>query len=210
MARILIADDHPIFRQGVLAILSKTTDLVVAAEAGTCQQVLEKVRSGRFDAVILDLKMPGRGGLETLKLLRSEYPGLPVLVMSMYPEDQYATRVLRAGAAGYLTKEQASEELVGALRKILGGGKYVTSSLAEALAFGLEKDIDSPLHTLLSDREYQVMAMIAGGGSLKEIAADLHLSEKTISTYRARILEKMNLKSNAEITRYALENDLIG
>lgn len=209
MARILVADDHPIFRQGVKAILSKTPDLVLAAEAGTCQEVLRKMRSETFDAVLMDLKMPGIGGLETLKLLRAEHPEVPVLVMSMHPEDQYATRVLRAGAAGYLTKEHASEQLVGALRKVLGGGKYITSSFAERLALGLEKELKSPPHELLSDREYQVMIMIADGRSLKEIAENLHLSEKTISTYRSRIMEKMNMKSNAELTRYAIGNKLV-
>jgi DNA-binding NarL/FixJ family response regulator len=209
MVKILIADDHPIFRKGIRTILSETPGFVVAGEASTSAEVISKVQKEKFDIILLDLSMPGRGGLETLKDLKRDYPDILVLVVSMHPEDQYAMRVLRAGAAGYLTKEHAPDELVTAIRKIARGGKYITPTLAEKMAFDLERASDGPPHESLSDREYQVMLLISSGKSIKDIGEDLFLSDKTISTYRARILEKMNMKSNAELIRYAIQNKLV-
>ncbi|MDZ7260622.1 MAG: response regulator transcription factor [candidate division KSB1 bacterium] len=209
MIKVLIADDHAIVREGLKRILSETSDMVVADEASTGQEVLDKVWENDYDVVVLDISMPGRSGLDILKQLKSEKPELPVLVLSVHPEEQYAVRVLRAGAAGYLTKESAPDELIAAIRKVSLGRKYVSTSLAEKLAFDLERDAGKPLHETLSDREYQVMCMIAKGKTVKEIAEELSLSVKTISTYRARILEKMNMKTNAQLTHYALQNRLV-
>ncbi|HYA85966.1 MAG TPA: response regulator transcription factor [Nitrospirota bacterium] len=209
MIRILIADDHAIVRKGLKQILAETSDMVVTGEASNGYEVLEKVRNGHFDVLLLDISMPGRSGLDILKELKAERPKLPVLVLSMYPEEQYAIRVLKAGASGYLTKESAPDELVVALRKVAQGKKYVSPSLAEKLAFDLEMDTTKPLHEMLSDREYQVLCMVASGKTVGEIAENLSLSAKTISTYRARILDKMNMKNNAELTHYAIQNKLV-
>ncbi len=209
MIKILVADDHAVVREGVKQILSETADMVVAAEASSAQEVLNKVWENNYDLVLLDISMPGRGGLDVLKQLKDEKPGLPVLILSIYPEEQYAVRALRAGASGYLTKESAPDELIAAIRKISQGGKYVSASLAEKLAFDMEIGAEKPPHEMLSDREYQVMCMIAKGKTVKEIAGELSLSVKTISTYRSRILDKMRMKGNAELTRYAIKNSLI-
>ena len=209
MIKIFIADDHPVVRKGLKEIIEEIPDMVVGGEASTGQEALEKVRKSDFDIVVLDISMPGISGLDILKQLKSEKPELSILVLSMYPEEQYAVRVLRAGASGYLTKESAPEELIAAIRKASKGGKYISSSLAEKLAFDLETDAEKPLHETLSDREYQVMRMIASGKTGKEIGEELFLSIKTISTYRARILEKMKMKSNAELTHYALKHELV-
>ncbi len=209
MIKILIADDHPVVRKGLKEIIEEIPDMVVGGEASNGQEALEKVRKSDFDIVVLDISMPGISGLDILKQLKDEKPELSVLVLSMYPEEQYAVRVLRAGASGYLTKESAPEELIAAIRKASKGGKYISSSLAEKLAFDLETDAERPLHETLSDREYQVMRMIASGKTGKEIGEELFLSVKTISTYRARILEKMEMKSNAELTHYALKHGLV-
>jgi len=209
MIKILIADDHPIVRKGLKDIIEEIPDMAVGGEASNGQEALEKVRKGDFDIVVLDISMPGGNGLDILKQLKDEKPELSVLVLSMYPEEQYAVRVLRAGASGYLTKESAPEELIAAIRKASTGGKYISSSLAEKLAFDLEIDAEKPLHETLSDREYQVMRMIASGKTGKEIGEELFLSVKTISTYRARILEKMEMKSNAELTHYAIKYRLV-
>jgi DNA-binding NarL/FixJ family response regulator len=209
MINILIADDHAIVRKGLKQILAETSDMVVTGEASNGYEVLEKVRNGHFDVLLLDISMPGRSGLDILKELKAERPKLPVLVLSMYPEEQYAIRVLKAGASGYLTKESAPDELVVAMRKVAQGKKYVSPSLAEKLAFDLEMDTTKPLHEMLSDREYQVLCMIASGKTVGEIAENLSLSAKTISTYRARILDKMNMKNNAELTHYAIQNKLV-
>ena len=209
MIKILIADDHPVVRKGLKEIIEDIPDLAVRGEASTGHEALEKVRKGDFDLVVLDISMPGINGLDILKQLKDEKPKLPVLVLSMYPEEQYAVRVLRAGASGYLTKESAPEELITAIRKASKGRKYISSSLAEKLAFDLETGAGRPLHETLSDREYQVMRMIASGKTGKEIGEELFLSIKTISTYRARILEKMEMKSNAELTHYALKHGLV-
>lgn len=209
MIKILIADDHAIVRKGLKQIISETQDMVVSDEAADGQEVLNKVRKNGFDMVLLDISMPGRTGLDILRELRAEKPKMPVLVLSMYPEEQYAVRVLRAGASGYLTKESAPDELIAAIRKVSLGKKYITASLAERLALDLDVDTDKPLHETLSDREYQVLCLIASGKTVGEIAEKLSLSAKTISTYRARILEKMNMKNNAELTHYALQHKLV-
>jgi DNA-binding NarL/FixJ family response regulator len=209
MIKILIADDHAIVREGLKQILSESADLSVVDEASTGQEVLEKISKNDPDLVILDIAMPGRGGLDILKEIKTQKPRLPVLILSMYPEEQYAVRVLKSGAAGYLTKESAPSELVRAIRQISQGKKYISPSLAEKLAVDLEIGPDKPSHETLSDREYQVMCMIASGKTLKEISDGLSLSIKTISTYRSRILEKMNMKTNAELTHYAIKNNLV-
>ena len=209
MIKILIADDHPIVRQGLKQILSEEPDIEVVGEAQNSQEVLELVRKQHWDIVILDITMPGRGGLDVLKELKHERPKLPVLMLSVHPEDQYAVRALKAHASGYITKDSAPEELVKAIRKILRGGKYISLTLADKLAFDLETETEKPLHDTLSDREYQVMMMIASGKTVSQIAEELSLSVKTIGTYRTRILEKMKLKTNAELTHYVFKNKLI-
>lgn len=209
MIKLLVADDHAIVRKGIEQIIAETTDIVVSAEARNGQEVMEKAVKNVYDLVLLDIAMPGRDGLEVLKELKKQRPKLAVLMLSMYPEEQYAIRALRSGASGYLTKESAPDELIAAIRKVSAGGKYISSSLAEKLAHKLGNYTDTPLHEQLSDREYQILIMLASGKSLTEIADELALSVKTISTYRARLLSKMNMKGNAEVTRYAIENKLV-
>lgn len=209
MIKILIADDHAVVRKGLKQILDETSDIVAADEAKNGQEVLEKIRKSDYDIVMLDISMPGRSGIEILKQIKDERPEISVLVLSMHPEEQYAVRALKAGASGYLTKDSAPEELIEAIRKISQGGKYITISLAEKLAFDLEIDSEKPLHETLSDREYEVMCKIASGKTIKEIAEELFLSIKTISTYRSRILEKMKMKSSAELTHYAIKHGLV-
>ncbi len=208
--KILIADDHPIVREGYKKILSDTTDMVVADEAENGQEVMDCIRKKQYDLILLDISMPGRSGLETLKDLKGEKPKLPVLILSIYPEEQYAVRAFRAGASGYLTKASAPHELISAIRKISQGGRYISPSMAEKLTYYLDLDAAKPLHESLSDREYQVLLMIASGKTVGEIAEELCLSVKTISTYRTHIIEKMKLKNNAEMTLYAIQNKLIG
>jgi two-component system invasion response regulator UvrY len=209
MIRVLIADDHPIVRQGLRQILSEIPDMVVAGEAVNGQQALDQVRAGGWDVLVLDITMPDRSGLDILKELKHQQPHLPVLVLSIHAEEQFAVRLLKAGASGYLTKENAPDELVKAIRKVVDGGKYISQSLAESLAFSLDVASDRPPHETLSDREFQVMQLMASGKTLTEIAEELSLSPKTVSTYRTRLLEKMNLKTNAEIVRYAIEKGLV-
>ena len=209
MIKILIADDHAIVREGLKQIIRETSDMVVADEASTAQEVLEKVWKNDYDVVLLDISMPGRSGLDILKQLKSQRPELPILILTIHPEEQYAVRVLRAGASGYLTKESAPDELIKAIRKVSMGRKYVSSTLAEKLATEVDIVSEKPLHQALSDREYEVMCMIASGKTVKEIAEELCLSIKTISTYRSRILEKMKMKSNAELIHYAIQNRLV-
>lgn len=209
MIRALIADDHAVVRQGLKQILGDTPEMLVAGEATNGQEVLDKVRAEPWDVVVLDISMPDRSGLDVLKQLRSERPKLPVLVLSMHSEDQYAVRVLKAGASGYLTKDSAPDELVKAIRKVVSGGTYVSSFLAEKLAFEIGTDSSRLPHETLSDREFQVLRLIAAGESVTEIAAELYLSVKTVSTYRARLLQKMNLTTNAELMHYAMQNHLI-
>ncbi len=209
MIKILIADDHAIVREGLKQIISETPDMVVAAEASNGEDVLEKVSANKYDVVLLDISMPGRSGLDILRQLKIEKPKLPVMMLSVHPEEQYAVRALRAGASGYLTKESAPDELIAAIRKISQGRKYVSSSLAEKLAVELGINVKKSRHEVLSDREFQVMLMIASGKTVKEIAEELSISVKTSSTYRARILEKMKMKNNAEIIYYAVKQGLI-
>jgi two-component system, NarL family, invasion response regulator UvrY len=207
--RILIADDFPLFRRGVKELLADGLGTVTVGECGNAHDLLELVRRKKWDVVILDITMPGSTGTETLKQLKAECPKLPVLVLSMHPEDQYAVRMFKAGADGYLTKASAPEELVEAIKKVLGGGQYVSPSLAEKLALTIKASTRKVPHEHLSDREYEVMCLIASGKTVSEIAETMHLGVTTISTYRARILEKMNLKNNAELTRYALQRGLV-
>jgi two-component system invasion response regulator UvrY len=209
MIKILIADDHAIVREGLKQIVAETTDMVVADEASTGHEVLNKVRNNEYTVVVLDISMPGGDGLNILKQIKKEKLKLPVLILSVHPEEQYAVRVLKSGAAGYLTKESAPGELISAIRRVSSGRKYVSSLLAEKLAFDLQSEGEKPLHETLSDREYQVMCMIASGKRVKEIAEELCLSVKTISTYRSRILEKMGMKNSAELTHYALKQGLV-
>jgi DNA-binding NarL/FixJ family response regulator len=207
--RILFADDHPIVRAGFKQVLSSTPDLVVEDEARDGDEVFELLKTKKYDLVLLDISMPGKSGLEVLKELKAGHPGLPVLILSMYPEEQYAIRALRAGASGYLTKASAPNELISAIRKISDGGRYISMSLAENLANYLDVDLKKPPHETLSDREYQVMRLIASGKTVSEIARGLKLSVKTVSTYRTHVLEKLKVKNNAEITLYAVHNRLV-
>jgi two-component system invasion response regulator UvrY len=209
MIKILIADDHPVFRFGLKQIIQEAPDLVVVAEAINGREALVMAKQGDYDVVVLDITMPVRNGVDVLFELKHERPALPVLMLSMHPEEQYAMRALRAGASGYLTKESVPEELVAAIRKVAGGGKYVSASLAEHLASMVQSDVGAPPHETLSRREYQVMCMIASGKTVSETAQELSLSAKTISTYRTRILEKMQMKNNAELIRYATKNQLV-
>jgi DNA-binding NarL/FixJ family response regulator len=209
MIKLIIADDHPIVREGLKQIIADSQHFTVSDEAGDGPELLDKVRKEDFDVIILDLKMPGMDGLDVLKQLKVEKPRIPVIILTVHPEAQYALRILRAGASGYLTKESVSTELITAIRKVHRGGKYISPGLAEKIAFALDTDSEKMLHETLSDREYQVMYMIASGKTVTEIAEEISLSVKTISTYRARILEKMNMKTNAELTRYAFQNSLI-
>lgn len=206
--RVLIADDHAIVRQGLRQILSDTPDLTVSGEAENGVQAVQMVRAGEWDVVLMDVSMPDRNGIDALKLIKKEYPRLPVLILSMYPEEQYAIRALKAGAAGYLTKQSAPELLVTAIRQVASGKKYVSPSLAEELANAIGDDSERPPHEKLSDREYQTLCMIASGKTPTEIAEALNLSVKTVSVYRARLLEKMNLRNNAELTHYGLKHGL--
>jgi two-component system invasion response regulator UvrY len=206
---ILIVDDHAIIRQGLRQILADAFTKAVFGEAKSANEALEQVAKQSWDVVLLDITMPGKSGLDVLKQMVEAQPNVAVLVLSMHPEDQYAIRVLKTGAAGYITKNTASEEVIGAVKKVLSGGKYVSAALAENLATSLNSATTKAPHELLSDREYQVMRLIALGKSVKEIAFELSLSVKTISTYRTRIIEKTKLKTNAEIIRYAVHEKLV-
>ncbi len=209
MIRVIIADDHDVIREGVKRILADQADIEVIAEARDGQGLLALLQQQPCDVVVLDLAMPGRGGLEALKQLKAEHPKLPILVLSMHPESQYAVRVVKAGASGYLTKANVSSQLVEALRKAAGGGRYITPSVAELLAGDIGDDDDGMLHKKLSDREFQVLRLIGAGKTVSEIAKELSLSVQTVSTYRAHILDKMSLDTTAQITRYAIEHQLI-
>lgn len=209
MIRVLIADDHPLLRNGLKQIILQEPDFGEPGEAGNCDQVLERLAESSWDVLILDITMPGRGGLEILREIRRLRPEMPVLVLSMHPEEQFAVRAIKSGASGYLTKTDAVEEVVRAIRKIMSGKKYVSAGLAEMLANALDSDIERAPHELLSDREFQVLRKIASGKTVSQIAAEVSLSVKTVSTYRARVLEKMNLHNNAELTRYAIQRNLV-
>ena len=209
MIRIGIGDDHPIVREGLKLIIAKTADLTVAMEASDGQQVLDRLRKTPVDLLLLDISMPLRNGVDILKQIRSKWPKLPVLILSGHPETEYAARVFRLGASGYLTKEGAPKELINAIRTILGGKRYVSESFAQQMVVQLNDDVDKPLHESLSDRELEVLRLIAQGKPLTEIAGSLFLSVKTVSTYRSRILEKMHMRSNADLIRYAIQQELI-
>ncbi|MBU2571828.1 MAG: response regulator transcription factor [Gammaproteobacteria bacterium] len=209
MIRVIIADDHAIVREGLKQILSDFFDMEVSGEAATGDEALKIIRTNGWDVLLLDIAMPGKNVLELIKLVKLDTPNKPILVLSMYPEDQYAIRVLRAGADGYLCKESVPEQLVEAIRKLAQGGKFVSASLAEQLVRNLHETESKPLHSLLTDREYQVFLAIARGERLTEIAKAMSLSIKTVSTYRTRLLGKMKMSSNAEIIRYAIENRLL-
>jgi DNA-binding NarL/FixJ family response regulator len=209
MINVVVVDDHAVVREGLKRIISENPGMAVSGEAGDGFEAMRAVKENPCDVVLLDITMPNKNGLDVLKQIRAESPRLPVLVLSMHAEDQYAIRVLRAGAAGYLTKESAPAKLVQAIRKVVRGGKYVSQTLAEKLVFDLDSDMDKVPHETLSDREFQVLCMIASGKTVGDIAEELALSVKTISTYRVRILEKLQMKNNAEITRYAIKQGLV-
>ncbi|HLE83406.1 MAG TPA: response regulator transcription factor [Thermoanaerobaculia bacterium] len=209
MIRILLADDHKMFREGVRSLLEARSDMAVVGEAATGEEALAAATEHRPDVVILDVSMPGRGGLETVSELKRRNPKVRVLMLTVHPEDRFAVRCLKGGADGYMTKEAAADELIGAIRKVFSGGKYVSPSLAESLVLSLERDFGAAPHETLSDREFQVMRMIASARTVSQIAEELCLSVKTISTYRSRILEKLGLRNNAEIMQYAMEQHLV-
>jgi two-component system, NarL family, invasion response regulator UvrY len=206
--KILIADDHAIVREGLKQIVTEEKDILVAGEAENANRLMELLEKEKWNLVILDINMPGKSGLEALKDIKELYPHLPVLILSMFSEDQYGLRAIKAGASGYLKKVSAPTELVVAIRKIVSGGKYINSSLAEKLADKFGDTDKAPLHEKLSDREYQIMCNIALGKTAEEIAQELSLSINTVYTYRNRILEKMSMKSNVELTQYVLQNKL--
>jgi DNA-binding NarL/FixJ family response regulator len=207
--RVLIADDHAILRRGLIEILRREFKDALCGEAENADQTLAQVESHGWDLVILDVTMPGRSGIDVLVDLKRVRPKLPVLILSMHPEGQYGKRVLKTGAAGYLTKDSAPEELIKAVRKVLAGGRYVSPALAEVLAVDLGRDTDQPLHAKLSDRELEVLRLLGSGKTISQIAEVLHLSVTTVSTYRARILEKMSMSTTAELMSYALRNHLV-
>jgi DNA-binding NarL/FixJ family response regulator len=208
MLNILIADDHPIVRRGLRQILAETPQTAAVDEASSGREVLDKVKQRDYDIVLLDISMPGMNGVDTLKELRAQKPDLHVLVLSIHPEEQYALRVLKAGASGYLTKDSAPAELVTAMQRVSSGRKYISPSLADKLALNLQANVELAAHEALSDREYHVMCLIASGKTMRDIADELSLGIKTINTYRARLLKKMKMKNNAELIRYALLNEL--
>jgi two-component system invasion response regulator UvrY len=207
--RILIADDHAVVRMGLKGILTEAFKKAVIGEANNSRDALERVWKEPWDMVILDLTMPGRSGLEVLKEIKKERPKLPVLILSMHPEDQFAVRLLKAGASGYMTKESAPEELVGAVKKVIAGGRYVSTKLAENLASLVAHDLHAAPHESLSDREFLILRLIASGKPVGVIARELSLSVKTVSTYRARVLEKMSMANNSELVHYAFQNQLV-
>ncbi len=209
MIKILIVDDHPVVRKGLKQIMEETKNITVVDEAETGQEVLKKVKKNKYDVVLLDISLPDMNGLEVLRALKSEYPEINVLMLSIYPEEQYAMRSLRGGASGYLTKEKLPDELILAIKTVTQGRKYITPSVAELLAINIEKDRIGLPHEVLSDREFRIMCMMASGKTASDIADELSLSVKTVSTYRYRILKKMKMKNNAEIIRYVIEQKLI-
>ncbi len=209
MAHILIADDHAVVRRGLRQLLEEIPGITHIGEAQDAKEVLAKAQAQPWDLIMLDLTLPDKNGIEVLKELKRAFPQTPVLVLSMLPEDQYGVGVLKAGAAGYLPKESAPEELITAVRKVLRGGKYISLNLAEHLAFDLGPGVEKPLHETLSDREYQVMHMLTSGKTNSEVADQLSISTKTVSTYRSRILVKMKLRTNAELMNYAFRHKLV-
>jgi len=209
MINLLIADDHTLVRKGLKQILLENPDIGIIDEAKEGKDVVQKINKNAYDLVLLDISLPGRSGIEVLKQIKSLKPELPVLMLSMYPERQYAVRSLRAGASGYLTKESAPSELIEAIKRVVKGRRYITSTLAEQLALELDKKAPASPHEALSDREYQILCLIASGNTTREIAEGLSLSVKTISTYRARLLKKMGMTNNAQLTHYAIKHGLV-
>ncbi len=209
MIRIVVADDHTIVREGLKQLLSGAGDLAVVGEAQNGHEVLERVRALDFDVLLLDMSMPGRSGIELIKQARAEKPKLRVLVLSMHEEEQYAVRAIKAGASGYLTKESATAQLVSAIRKVASGGAFITESVAQQLALGAMPQTEGPPHGALSDREFQVFRKLVSGKGVTEIAAELNLSVKTVSTHKARIMQKMNMSNPAELIRYAIHHRLV-
>ena len=207
--KIIIADDHAIVREGLKQILSDSLHITAIDDVGDGIELLNKIQKNDYDIIILDISMPGKSGIETLRDIKSIKPNIPVLMLSIHPEEQYAIRVLKAGASGFISKDSAPDELIAAVEKIIGGHKYITPTLAEKLASEIGPAKDKPVHEYLSNREFEVFKMIAAGNTITEIANSFNLSVKTISTYRARIYEKMNLSSRAELTQYAIQNKLI-
>jgi DNA-binding NarL/FixJ family response regulator len=208
MIEILLVDDHAIVREGLRRIIDDTTGITISAEASTGQDALNLIWKEKYDLVILDISMPGKNGLQTLKEIKKHDAKLPVLMLSMHAEKQYAMRAIKAGASGYLTKESASEQLVSAIRKIFDGRKYISPGVAELLVTDIYHDEDKELHEYLSDREFEIFKLIVRGDSAKIIAENLSISDKTVSTYRSRILKKMNMKNTADIIHYAIENNI--
>jgi two-component system invasion response regulator UvrY len=209
MIKVAIVDDHSIVRSGLKKILREEPDMDVTVEANGHSQLFKSLRLEQPDVLLLDISIPGKNGLEILKEVKQTYPAVKTLMLSMHPEDRFSVRAIKAGACGYVTKESAVEELVQAIRQIYSGGKYITQSVAEKLADSFDSDLEKPPHSRLSDREFQVLRMIASGKKTIEIAAELSLSPATVATYRARVLEKMQLKSNVELTNYAIRQNLI-
>ena len=209
MIRIVLADDHTIVREGLKQILSAAPDLFVAGEAQNGHEVLQRVRELDFDLLLLDMSMPGKSGTELIKQVKSEKPKLRILVLSMHEEEQYAVRAIKAGASGYLTKESASAQLVSAIRKVAAGGAFISSAVAEQLALGAMPGAEGPPHSTLSDREFQVLKMLVSGKTVSEIAESLNLSVKTVSTHKTRLMQKMNISSQADLIRYALTHRLL-
>ena len=209
MIRIVVADDHPIVREGLKQLLSAAGDLAVVGDAQNGNEVLQRVRALDFDVLLLDMSMPGKSGIELIKQVRAEKPKLRVLVLSMHEEEQYAVRAIKAGASGYLTKESATAQLVSAIRKVAGGGAFITDSVAQQLALGAMPQSDGPPHSALSDREFQVFRELVSGKAVSDIAAQLNLSVKTVSTHKARIMQKMNMSNPAELIRYAIHHRLV-
>ncbi len=207
--RVLIVDDHAVVRQGIKQIISDMDSPVEVGEAGNGSDAVRMLRDGAWDMVLLDINLPGKSGIEVLKQIKGEWKKLPVLMLSMYSEDQYAMRAIRSGASGYMTKETAPDELLNAINKVMRGGRYISAEMAEKLVFEQDEGGDELPHHELSDREYEVLRLIASGNSVSEIADQLALSVKTISTYRSRILEKMKMKHNAELTHYAIKHELV-
>ena len=210
MIRVLIADDHTLMREGLKQILAASGDVIVAGEACDGLQTLSMVRSSdEWDLLLLDMSMPGRSGVDLIKQIRAEIPRLPILVLSMHKEDEYAVRTIRAGAAGYLCKDSASQQLLSAIRKVAAGGRFISPEVAGDLAFDLILQDDQPLHALLSDREFQIFRLLAGGDGVSEIAEHLNLSAKTVSTYKTRLLQKMQMSNVADLIRYGLKHGLL-
>jgi len=209
MIRVVVADDHTIVREGLKQLLGASGEITVVAEARDGHEVIDRVRTLDFDLLLLDMSMPGKSGIELIRQVRAEKPKLRILVLSMHEEHQYAVRAIRAGAAGYMTKESASRALVEAIRKVAGGGAYISAEVAQQLALGAMPDAQGPLHATLSDREFQVFKLIADGNSVSDIAEQLHLSVKTVSTHKSNILQKMNMTTQAELIRYAINERLV-